>query len=119
MIKAGEISEIIKRQLAGFEAEVDLQEVERVGRDLSRVGGENELASGVAHLARKRADPLSAREIGGHIANVNREDSRGVLRDDLSIDLRILLTGIANENERQRRVELDDTANRFVLVRPM
>ncbi len=30
MIKAGEISEIIKRQLAGYEAEVDLQEVGRV-----------------------------------------------------------------------------------------
>ena len=30
MIRAGEISEIIKRQLAGYEAEVDLQEVGRV-----------------------------------------------------------------------------------------
>src|SRR5436309_14260831 len=30
MLKAGEISEIIKRQLAGYEAEVDLQEVGRV-----------------------------------------------------------------------------------------
>ncbi len=30
MIKAGEISEIIKRQLAGYEPEVDLQEVGRV-----------------------------------------------------------------------------------------
>src|SRR5262245_22910862 len=30
MIKAGEISEIIKRQLAGFEAEIDMQEVGRV-----------------------------------------------------------------------------------------
>jgi len=30
MLKAGEISEIIKRQLAGYESEVDLQEVGRV-----------------------------------------------------------------------------------------
>jgi len=30
MIKAGEISEIIRQQLAGYEAEVDLQEVGRV-----------------------------------------------------------------------------------------
>src|SRR5499433_1038137 len=42
MIKAGEISEIIKRQLAGFEAEVDLQEVGRVievGDGIARVYG--------------------------------------------------------------------------------
>jgi F-type H+-transporting ATPase subunit alpha len=42
MIKAGEISEIIKRQLAGFESEVDLQEVGRVievGDGIARVYG--------------------------------------------------------------------------------
>ena len=42
MIKAGEISEIIKRQLAGYEAEVDLQEVGRVievGDGIARVYG--------------------------------------------------------------------------------
>jgi F-type H+/Na+-transporting ATPase subunit alpha len=42
MIKAGEISEIIKRQLAGFEAQVDLQEVGRVieaGDGIARVYG--------------------------------------------------------------------------------
>src|SRR5437660_7114 len=42
MIKAGEISEIIKRQLAGYEAEVDLQEVGRVievGDGIARVHG--------------------------------------------------------------------------------
>ena len=42
MINAGEISEIIKRQLAGYEAEVDLQEVGRVievGDGISRVYG--------------------------------------------------------------------------------
>jgi F-type H+-transporting ATPase subunit alpha len=42
MIKAGEISEIIKRQLAGFEAEIDLQEVGRVievGDGIARVYG--------------------------------------------------------------------------------
>ena len=40
MIKAGEISEIIKRQLAGFEATVDVQEVGRVievGDGIARV----------------------------------------------------------------------------------
>src|SRR5213596_1831078 len=42
MIKAGEISEIIKRQLAGYEAEVDLQEVGRVievGDAIARIYG--------------------------------------------------------------------------------
>jgi F-type H+/Na+-transporting ATPase subunit alpha len=42
MIKASEISEIIKRQLAGYEAEVDLQEVGRVieaGDGIARVYG--------------------------------------------------------------------------------
>src|SRR5262249_38073846 len=42
MIRAGEISEIIKRQLAGFEAEVDMQEVGRVievGDGIARVYG--------------------------------------------------------------------------------
>src|SRR6266850_6975096 len=42
MIKAGEISELIKRQLAGYEAEVDLQEVGRVievGDGIARVYG--------------------------------------------------------------------------------
>jgi len=42
MIKAGEISEIIKRQLAGYEPEVDLQEVGRVievGDGIARIYG--------------------------------------------------------------------------------
>jgi F-type H+-transporting ATPase subunit alpha len=42
MIKAGEISEIIKRQLEGYEAEVDLQEVGRVievGDGIARIYG--------------------------------------------------------------------------------
>src|SRR5260370_17470490 len=42
MIKAGEISEIIKRQLAGYEAEVGRQEVGRVievGDGIARIYG--------------------------------------------------------------------------------
>jgi F-type H+-transporting ATPase subunit alpha len=42
MLKAGEISEIIKQQLAGYEAEVDLQEVGRVievGDGIARIYG--------------------------------------------------------------------------------
>jgi F-type H+/Na+-transporting ATPase subunit alpha len=49
MIKAGEISEIIKRQLAGYEAEVDLQEVGRVievGDGIARVYGLEKAMSG-------------------------------------------------------------------------
>src|SRR5207248_10295534 len=49
MIKAGEISEIIKRQLAGYEAEVDMQEVGRVievGDGISRIYGLEKAMSG-------------------------------------------------------------------------
>src|SRR6185503_3030713 len=49
MIKAGEISEIIKGQLAGFEAEVDLQEIGRVievGDGISRVYGLDKAMAG-------------------------------------------------------------------------
>src|ERR687895_2707009 len=49
MINAAEISEIIKRQLAGFEAEVDLQEVGRVievGDGIARIYGLEKAMSG-------------------------------------------------------------------------
>src|SRR3989449_10222499 len=49
MIKAGEISEILKRQLAGYEAEVDLQEVGRVievGDGIARIYGLEKARSG-------------------------------------------------------------------------
>ena len=49
MINAGEISEIIKRQLAGYEAEVDLQEVGRVievGDGIARVYGLTQAMAG-------------------------------------------------------------------------
>ena len=49
MIKAGEISEIIKRQLAGYEAEVNLQEVGRVievGDGIARIYGLEKSMSG-------------------------------------------------------------------------
>src|SRR5262245_66167548 len=49
MIKAGEISEIIKRQLAGYEADVDLQEVGRVievGDGIARIYGLDKAMAG-------------------------------------------------------------------------
>jgi F-type H+-transporting ATPase subunit alpha len=49
MINAGEISEIIKRQLSGYEAEVDLQEVGRVievGDGIARIYGLDRAMSG-------------------------------------------------------------------------
>jgi F-type H+-transporting ATPase subunit alpha len=49
MIRAGEISEIIKRQLAGYEAEVDLQEVGRVievGDGIARIYGLDKAMAG-------------------------------------------------------------------------
>src|SRR5207245_831696 len=52
MLKAGEISEIIKRQLAGYEAEVDLQEVGRVievGDGIARIHGLDKAMAGELH----------------------------------------------------------------------
>src|SRR6266852_3038015 len=49
MIKAGEISEIIRRQLAGYEAEVDLQEAGRVievGDGIARIYGLDKAMAG-------------------------------------------------------------------------
>src|SRR5918992_3935842 len=49
MIQAGEISEIIKQQLAGYEPEVDLQEVGRVievGDGIARVYGLDKAMAG-------------------------------------------------------------------------
>jgi F-type H+/Na+-transporting ATPase subunit alpha len=49
MIKAGEISEIIKRQLAGYEAEVDVHEVGRVievGDGIARIYGLDKAMAG-------------------------------------------------------------------------
>ncbi len=49
MIKAGEISEIIKRQLEGYQAEVDLQEVGRVievGDGIARIYGLDKAMAG-------------------------------------------------------------------------
>jgi F-type H+-transporting ATPase subunit alpha len=49
MIRAGEISEIIKQQLAGYEAEVDLQEVGRVievGDGIARIYGLDKAMAG-------------------------------------------------------------------------
>src|SRR3989454_498374 len=49
MIRAGEISELIKRQLAGYEAEIDLQEVGRVievGDGIARVYGLEKVMAG-------------------------------------------------------------------------
>src|SRR6185436_10924225 len=57
MIKAGEISEIIKRQLAGYEAEVDLQEVGRVievGDGIARVYGLEKAMAGAVLLGDDR-----------------------------------------------------------------
>src|SRR5947209_18427154 len=77
MIKAGEISEIIKRQLAGYEAEVDLQEVGRVievGDGIARVYG----------LEKAMAGELLAfpGDVVGMILNLEQDQVGAVLLDD-------------------------------------
>ena len=77
MIKAGEISEIIKRQLAGYEAEVDLQEVGRVievGDGIARVYG----------LERAMAGELLSfpGNVVGMVLNLEQEQVGAVLLGD-------------------------------------
>jgi F-type H+-transporting ATPase subunit alpha len=77
MIKAGEISEIIKRQLAGYEAEVDLQEVGRVievGDGIARIYG----------LDRAMAGELLAfpGDVVGMVLNLEQDNVGAVLLGD-------------------------------------
>jgi F-type H+-transporting ATPase subunit alpha len=77
MIKAGEISEIIKRQLAGYEAEVDLQEVGRVvevGDGIARVYGLDNAMSG--ELLQFPGDVV------GMVLNLERDQVGAVLLGD-------------------------------------
>src|ERR1700675_2407874 len=77
MIKAGEISEIIKRELAGYEAEVDLQEVGRVievGDGIARVYG----------LEKAMAGELLAfpHDVVGMVLNLEQDQIGSVLFGD-------------------------------------
>src|SRR5262245_54958104 len=77
MIKAGEISEIIKRQLAGYEAEIDLQEVGRVievGDGIARVHG----------LEKAMAGELLAfpGDVVGMVVNLEQDQVGAVLLGD-------------------------------------
>jgi F-type H+/Na+-transporting ATPase subunit alpha len=77
MIKAGEISEIIKQQLAGYEAEVDLQEVGRVievGDGIARIYG----------LERAMAGELLQfpNDVVGMVLNLERSQVGAVLLGD-------------------------------------
>ena len=77
MIRAGEISEIIKRQLAGYEAEVDLQEVGRVievGDGIARVHGlENAMAGELLAFPG---------DVVGMVLNLERDQVGAVLLGD-------------------------------------
>jgi F-type H+/Na+-transporting ATPase subunit alpha len=77
MVKAGEISEIIKRQLAGYEAEVDLHEVGRVievGDGIARIYG----------LERAMAGELLEfpNEVIGMVLNLEQDQVGAVLLGD-------------------------------------
>jgi F-type H+-transporting ATPase subunit alpha len=77
MINAGEISDIIKRQLAGYESEVDLQEVGRVievGDGIARVYG----------LEKAMAGELLAfpGDVVGMVLNLEQEQVGAVLLGD-------------------------------------
>src|SRR3989304_2256967 len=77
MIKAGEISEIIKRQLAGFEATVDVQEAGRVievGDGIARVYGLEQAMAG--ELLQFPGDVV------GMVLNLERDQVGAVLLGD-------------------------------------
>jgi len=79
MIKAAEISDIIKRQLAGYEPEVDLQEVGRVievGDGIARVYG----------LERAMAGELLAfpHDVVGMVLNLEQDNVGAVLLGDFT-----------------------------------
>src|ERR1051326_2115165 len=77
MINAAEISEIIKRQLAGYESEIDLQEVGRV----------IEVGDGIARgygLEKARAGELltSPSDVVGMVLNLEQDQVGAVLLGD-------------------------------------
>src|SRR5262245_51874935 len=74
MIKAGEISEIIKRQLAGYEADVDLQEV---GRAIEA----GDVSARVCGLGKALAGELlaSAGDVVGMVLNLEQDNVGAVL----------------------------------------
>src|SRR5687767_9673266 len=79
MIKASEISEIIKRQLAGYEAQIDLQEVGRVieaGDGIARVYG----------LEKAMAGELLAfpHDVVGMVLNLEQDQVGAVLLGDFT-----------------------------------
>ena len=98
---------------------IDPAAIERMGRDLAAIHGQQQLAPRLADLPRERADALDARGIGRDVPDVDPEDARRIAGNDLAIDLRILLPGIADQQERERRVQLDDALDRLELVGPV
>jgi F-type H+-transporting ATPase subunit alpha len=79
MIKAGEISEIIKRQLAGYEAEVDLQEVGRVievGDGIARIYGLEKAMAGELLMF--------PHDIVGMVLNLEQDQVGAVLLGDVT-----------------------------------
>src|SRR2546429_3855786 len=102
MIKAGEISEIIKRQLAGFEAEVDLQEVGRVievGDGIARVYGLNNAMAGellqFPHEVVGMVLNLEQDQVGcvllGEFTEIRSEEHTSELQSRLHLVCRLLL----------------------------
>src|SRR5690606_22685371 len=68
------------------------------------------------HLLCKLLDGSATLGVAGDVADVDAEDALRVLRDDLRVDLRVLLPAVTEEQEGQRRIRIQDLANRVEFV---
>src|SRR5262245_47066333 len=83
-----------------------------------RVVRQQQRRSGLGYLLRERADRRRSLGVWRDVANVDRENAAGELAHERAIDLGILLTAVADENEGQRGIGAEDLANLRQLVRP-
>src|SRR5205823_497851 len=54
--------------------------------------------------------------VGADISNVDGQDAPRIFGNDLAVDLGIMLAGVADEDERKRRVKIEDLANERLFV---
>ena len=91
---------------------------ERVLRGGQGVARQDELAALRLYPLREFGDGAAAR-FAAHVADVHGQDAPRVARDDLPVNLRVLLAGVADENKGQRRKGVQDTADFALLKRPV
>src|ERR1051326_6019935 len=97
------------RALVGMLLRADLRErafadpamCRRMTRGCQRVVGEKQCRAGVGDGFRETTNGLDPLGMLRHVPNVNRENPVRMLAHEALVDLRILLTAVADEDERQ------------------